>query len=106
MSTSRDASYSHAVQRRVRVAFAVVFVALLGVSASEGENTRGNDAEDENPIVHRLDLLSMMEGIGMGTGASRRIIDVGLDWKYMSATAEDKITTPKLLVGAATASDA
>jgi len=81
-------------------------VALLGVSASEGENTRGNDAEDENPIVHRLDLLSMMEGIGMGTGASRRIIDVGLDWKYMSATAEDKITTPKLLVGAATASDA
>lgn len=84
-----------------RLCVAVCLAALvITAAASEGDNaaTAGGDFVDtEAPFG--LNLLSMMEGMGVTSGKGRRVIDVGLDWKYMSATAQDKMVTPKLLVG-------
>jgi len=73
-------------------------LAVLRSSAAE----EGEDMEQEDELVvdedglpeQRLNLMSMMEGIGV-----KSMINVGLDWKYNSATAEDKITTPKIRIG-------
>jgi hypothetical protein len=84
------------VRRRARLVFALCIVAVLRASASE-EDDNGEQGElvvdDSGLPESHLDLLSM------GVGAAGRMINVGLDWKYNSATAMDKMTTPKLRVG-------
>merc|ERR1719440_2474033 len=85
-------------RRRFALGCCLLLFAVVGASAQgEDEVTRNKEALDE-AIPYRLDLMSMMEGMGAVSGGPR-IIDVGLHWKYQSATAEDKMTTPKIRVG-------
>jgi hypothetical protein len=77
-------------------------VAVASLAAEHGDTGAAEaKKQDGNPMPYRLNLLSMMEGMGAGYG---KVIDVGLHWQYESATATSQITTPKMRVG--TTSDA
>jgi len=76
---------------------AACVAAVLGATLASEEGATNEAGIEEADPIYKWNLMSMMEGAGLG--GTRRIIDVGLRWKYESAHATDKMSTPRISVG-------
>merc|ERR1711871_1059442 len=76
---------------------AACVAAVLGATLASEEGATNEAGIEEADPIYKWNLMSMMEGAGLG--GTRRIIDVGLRWKYESAHATVKMSTPRISVG-------